>query len=203
MIAPDAIHRPGLAYQIAFDWLAARLYTAGGAVAYAAGAAWQLAEMAHRLPGVPALDATTASAATLSLVDIPPAGPLRAVGLIEPGESPREMLDRLAPGGRLYVVAGGALAHFLTERRGDDEFSPLNERALAGAARAFGFRVVERLGVQPPAAILRHYAGELALAMGRRDVRDRQHAAMRRAMLADGRGASVSALVCLTMERAG
>jgi hypothetical protein len=209
MIAHDVIRRPGLAYQLAFDWLAVRLHAASGPVAYAASAAWQLVEMADRLPGVPALGATatarTAVAAALGLPDIPAfdTGQLWAVGLIEPAEAPREIFDRLESGGRLYVVAGGALGRFLAERRVDNDFSPLSGRAIAATARASGFRVVERLGVQPPAAVLHHYAGELVRAAGRRDVRDRRHAAMRRAMLTDGRAASVSALVCLTMERAG
>lgn len=209
MIAHDVIRRPGLAYQIAFDWLAARLYAAGGPAAYAAGAVWHVAEMARRLPGVPALGATAtarmAVAAALGLPDIPASdtSQLWAVGLIEPVEALREIFDRLEPGGRLYVVAGGALARFLAERRADDEFRSLSERAFVATARAAGFRVIELLGVHPPSAILQYYAGELALAAGRRDMRDRCQAAMRRAMPANGPAANLSALVCLTMERAG
>jgi hypothetical protein len=93
------------------------------------------------------------------------------------------------------------LARFLAERRSDREFAPLSERAFAAAARAAGFRVIERLGIHPPAAVIHHYAGELALTVGRRDIRDRRHCAMRRGMLAGCPVAGLSALVCLVMER--
>jgi hypothetical protein len=200
----DATRRPGLAYQLAFDWLAVRLHAAGPVVYYV-GTTWQLSEMARRLPHVTALidpAARAAAAASLGLPELPgdEAGSLQAVALIEPAVLPREVIDRLGPGGRLYVVAAGPLARFLAERR-DGSGAPLGARAVASAARAAGFRVVERLGIHPPAAVLAHYAGEAALALGRRDWRDRRHFAMRRDFVTTGPAVAWSALVCLGLER--
>jgi hypothetical protein len=206
MIAHDVIRRPGLGYQYAFDWLAVSLYAAGDPVAYAVGAEWQLAEMARRLPRIPALDMSpavrAAVAAALGLPDIPAADgeSLRAVGIIEPADLPRRLFDRLEPGGCLYAVTGGVLARFLAERRGAEEHSPLGERALVATARTAGFRVVARLGVHSPAAVMHHYAGRMALAAGRRDVHDRCQHAMRRAMVTFS-AAGLAALVCLALER--
>jgi hypothetical protein len=138
----------------------------------------------------------------LGLPDIPTVdvGPLRAVGLIEPARLPRQITDRLEPGGRLYVVSGGVLGRFLAERRGEKGYSPLSERALVATARAAGFRVVARHGVHSPAAVMHHYAGRVALAAGRQDIHDRRQHAMRRAMVAFP-AVGLSALVCLTLER--
>jgi hypothetical protein len=203
----DITRRPGLAYQHAFDWLAVRLHAAGLA-AYSVGAAWQFMEMARRLPHVPviAIDpaARAVAAAALGLPELPDdeAGPLRAAALVEPAAFPGELLARLEPDGRLYAVTGGRAARFLDERQTNGA-AALNEQALVSAARAAGFRVVERLGIHPPAAVLAHYAGEGALALGRRDWRDRRHFAMRRDFIATGPAVAWSALVCLTLERVG
>ena len=162
----DATWRPGLAYQHALDWLAVRLDTTAGPVAYTAGAQWQLIEMARRLRHVPALDADPASrkviATALGLPEAPAAAerPFEAVGLLEPIEVSRALLDRLRPDSRLYAVIGGVLARFLADWRNEKDFSPLSQRALVAAARAAGFRVVERLGIHPPTAVLAHYTGE-------------------------------------------
>jgi hypothetical protein len=206
-MALDATWRPGLVYQHAFDWLAIRLFAAEGLTAYATSADWQLIEMARRLPGVPALSADPVGresiAAALGLLGIEAAnGSLTAVGVVEPAKVPQTLFDRLGPGGHLYVIVGGRLVHLLAEHRNGDGASPLGERALVVAARTDGFRVVERLGIHPPAAILAHYSGEVALAIGRRDARDRRHFAMRRAMVTEGFTAGASALLCLTLERA-
>lgn len=206
---PDALDvttRPGLAYQHAFDWLAVRLSAAVGPAAYAVAAGWQLREMAGRLPGIPALAGDAAGrdavAAALGWPEIrdDAGGPLQAVALVEPPALPRPALDRLQPGGRLYVVSGGRAARFLAERRGSNR-PVLSEKEVAALARAEGLRVVERLGLHPPAAVLAHYAGEAALAFGRRDWRDRRHHAMRRDFVTTGPTTGWSALVCLALER--
>jgi hypothetical protein len=205
MTGYDVARRPGLAYQHAFDWLAVRLHAAGPA-AYSVGAAWQFMEMARRLPHVPAIAidpaARAAAAAALGLPELPgdEAGPLWAAALIEPAAFPGELAARLGAGGRLYAVTGGRAARFLAERRTNGA-AALNEPALVGAARAVDFRVVERLGIHPPAAVLTHYAGEAALALGRRDWRDRCHFAMRRDFVTTGPAVAWSALVCLALER--
>lgn len=203
----DVIRKPGLAYQEAFDWLAVRLQAMDGAVACSVAADWQLAEMARRLPRVPTLNNGSAGrelfhALGLQQPEMLP-GLLDAIALVEPAKLPPASLERLKPGGRLFIVAGGRLARFLAERRGGAATPPMSERALVGVTRGIGLRVVERLGIHPPAAVLHHYAGEAALALGRRDWRDRCHCAMRRDFVAVGLSVSWSALVCLTLEYAG
>lgn len=205
MIVPDVIRRPGLAYQHAFDWLAVRLHAATPMACWVA-AGWQLLEMANRLPyifapaEVPAV--REAAAAALGLPDISgdTDGPLRAAALVEPAALPRNAVQRLAPEGRLYIIAGGRAARFLAERRMNDA-PALRETQIVALAQARGFRVIERLGIHPLAAVADHYAGEAALALGRRDWRDRRHFAMRRDFVTDGTTASWSALVCLALER--
>ncbi|MBE2234082.1 MAG: hypothetical protein IAE85_11355 [Anaerolinea sp.] len=201
----DVTHRPGLAYQQAFDWLAVCLHAADGMVAYGAAAPWQWLELAHRLPHTATLSRAPAARealAALGLAEAAPAsGLLAAVGLVEPAEVGPALFDRLSADGRLHVVTGGRLARFLAERRGSAAASPMSARELAASARTAGFHVVERLGIHPPAAVWQHYAGEAVLALGRRDWRDRRHCAMRRDFVVGGPAASWSALVCLTLER--
>jgi len=203
----DIIRKPGLAYQEAFDWLAVRLHAMDGPVACSVAADWQLAEMARRLPRVPTLHSEAAGRELFHALGLPEPeispGLLGAIALVEPAKFPPASFERLKPGGRLFVVAGGRLARFLAERRGRAATSPMSERALVGVARGIGFRVIERLGIHPPAAVLHHYAGEAALALGRRDWRDRCHCAMRRDFVTVGPLVSWSALVCLTLEYAG
>lgn len=209
-VAIDITQRPGLAYQHAFDWLAVRLHSAQGPVAYAIGGDWHLAEMASRLPAVPTFGSNAVSmtpvSVALGLASIPTAEltgeSWAAVGLVEPERIEQTLLDSIPPGGRLYVVAGGRLARFLAERKAQDGHRSMTAIEVVAEARAAGFRVVERLGIHPPAAILEHYAGAAAMAFGRRDARDRRHFAMRRSMVTGGRAAGLSALVCLAMERA-
>jgi len=205
----DVTRRPGLAYQHAFDWLAVHLHSTDGPAAYAIGAEWHLAEMASRLPAVPTFGSNAASLAPVSvalrLASIPLAELAgerwAAVGLVEPERIERTLLDSISPGGRLYVIAGGRLARFLAERKAQDGHRSMTAIEVVAEVRAAGFRVVERLGIHPPAAIFEHYAGMTAMAFGRRDARDRRHFAMRRSMVTGGRAAALSALVCLAMER--
>jgi hypothetical protein len=202
----DVTRRPGLAWQHAYDWLAVRLYAAAEPVACSAGTAQHLAELARRLPSMPFLTAGAAMrakvAAALGLAEIrlaESASTLNTLGLVEPTAGDLALLDQVRPGGRLYVVGGGELARFLADRQ--DGAPLLTRRVLLRMARAAGFVPVERLYVQPPAAVAQHYAGELALRAGRRAARDRRHFAMRRDMVTDNPAAGPAALVCLTLER--
>ena len=181
----DPIRRPGLAYQHAFDWLAVGLHAAGGPVACAVAAPWQMAEMAGRLPELPKAEAET--------------DPLAAVGLVLPAAVDPALLGRLRPDGRLYAVVAGPLARFTADWQ--PNAPTLSERSFIAAARENGFAVVERIAIHPPRAIVQHYAGELALRAGSRVARDRRHFAMRRDMVTAGRPAALSALICLTLER--
>lgn len=206
----DLVRRPGLAYQHAFDWLAVKLYSTDGPAVYAVGSDWQLSEMASRLPNVPTLssDAATVEAVSRALgltgirmVEL--AGETwAAVGLVEPERIERGFLDSIPPGARLYVVAGGRLARFLAERKTAGGRQPMTANSVVGAAQAAGFRVIEFIAIHPLPAILEHYAGVSAVTLGRRDIRDRRHFAMRRAMVANSQAAMLSALVCLALERA-
>lgn len=208
----DVTQRPGLAYQHAFDWLAVNLYAAAGPTAYKVNSARHLLQMARRLPEVPALDADPAwwpMVATALGVDKPAGSGIddclwTAIGLAEPGLSERGLFDSLRqslwPGGYLYVIAGGPMSRFLEERRRDG--TPiLDGPAVVAAARAASFRVVQQLDLHPPAAVVAHYSGEAALALGRRDWRDRRHFAMQRDFVSSRSAAGLSALVCLALER--
>lgn len=208
----DITQHAGLVYQHAFDWLAANLHVADGPAAYKVSSAWQLLEMARRLPEVPALDPDPAwqsvvaqalgcEERTVSGID----GSLwAAIGLVEPRLADQHLFESfrqsLRPGGHLFVIADGPMSRFLEERRRDSDPMPAEAKVIA-AARAVGFRVVQRLGVHTPAAVARHYIGEVALVGGWRAACDRQHFAMRRAMVTSGPSATLSALVCLTLER--
>jgi hypothetical protein len=215
----DVTHRPGLAYQYAFDWLAVQLHASPGPVAAIAGPAWQLLEIRRRLPDIALLDLADANARPHAdaqrVAEVLPQSHSVAssdklwatVSWIEPAATDRPTFDKLRhcllPYGRLLLVANGRLGRRLAEQRRDGHRATLRAAEVEAMAAEAGFHLVGRFGLHPPRALLHHYRGELALAMGRRDVCDRRQAAMRRDMVAGPSGAGRAALVCLTLERAG
>ena len=114
----DPLHRPGLAYQHAFDWLAVQLHATGGRVAARATTLFHAVELLRRLPDLPLLPPLAPgleeAAADLGLSVTAPEQAaqegLHALALIEPPHAdPASLTASLRPGGCLYLVAPGPL----------------------------------------------------------------------------------------------
>lgn len=206
----DVTQRPGLAYQYAFDWMAVQLHTPAGLVAAIANLDWQQLEIRRRLPGIALPDVANGDAharreATLDGLAGYSGERWAAVGWVEPMTADRPTFEKLyqcvLPYGRLFVIAHGYLARFLIEQRQANQRAVLRAMQVEAVAGEAGFHLVGRFGLHPPRAIIHHYRGAMAAALGRRDVRDRCQAAMRRDMVVGPSMSSRSALVCLTLER--
>ena len=210
----DPIQLPGLAYRNAFDWLAVRLQAHNGDVGCLAPTTFHAAELLRRMPAVPFIEPVpgglceaTAALGLDPAATIPPElGSLAAVAWLEPDRAGLERLGEirraLRPGGKLYVIAGGALVHFLAERRagllnGKDH---VGDRRCTSSLAKSDFRIVERVGWHGLTSIVWHYMGEAADKVGRSDWRDRYHYAMRRAFGEQGPRQQLVALTCLAAE---
>lgn len=212
---PDVTRRPGLAYQHAFDWLAMRLSRKSmESTACMVREPWQLLQLLERLPNVAVLEpeskrrelVSQALGLTPLAIDMDEVThAVTAVAIVEPAPDQADVIARLFRsmqfGSRMHIVTHGLLARFLAEQRASDQESTLSVDTLKSLADAFGYCITEQLGMHPPAAVREHYGGVLASKVGRHSARDRRHFAMRRSMVVNGRTASFSALVCLTMER--
>lgn len=210
----DATHRPGLAYQHAFDWLAIRLSVSGPAAVCAIRVEWQLLQLLERIPELevmgsdPEMYANVAHALGVDVFRQSSNGDTAdnvAVGFIEPVEDDialiREVANSIRKHGRIHFITQGLLGRYLSEQRESSTPASLPEATLVSLANDHRYRVTERVGFHPPAAVGHHYRGQLAASRGRLDIRDRQHFAMRRSMVSVGAATRWSALVCLSMER--
>lgn len=208
----DPIHRPGLAYQHAFDWLAVQLHSTPGPVAALVPAAFHAAELLRRLPCIsllpPLPEHLTQVGTALGNHPVTPQpenNSFSAIGWVEPLSNDAGHLQLLAqglePGGRLYLIAGGPLSRFLTDRRQRNDADYLSAHRAQSLLKQHGFRVVQRLGVHGPRAIGWHYAGEAAYRLGRPAWRDRAHFAMRRDFVEPGAANQLAALVLITAKR--
>ena len=210
----DPVQLPGLAYRHAFDWLAVRLQAHEGAAGCLAPTAFHAAELLRRMPAVPfiepapeGLHQATAALGLDPAATVPPEpASLAAIAWLEPDTTTIERLGEirqaLRPDGRLYVIAGGALVRFLTERRIGllDGKEYVGDRRCTNTLARSDFRIVERVGWHGMTAIAWHYMGEVAGRVGRSDWRDRYHYAMRRAFGVHGPRQQLVALTCLAAE---
>ena len=167
-----------------------------------------MTELLRRVAGVVILDASEDVSGIAAALELPRTSPgqpkdgsLVALAWVEPTTQDFVRLAEarrwLAPGGRLFLVVGGALAGYLAERKAGPSLDYLDERTvLRGLARQ-GFRITERLGLHGVRAVAWHLLGLIAGWLGRPAWQDRCHFAMRRDFVAS-RGPA--ALVCLTAE---
>jgi hypothetical protein len=199
---------PGPAYRLAFDWLAVQLSARESNAAALVPTPFHALEMARRLPTLPLLAPdpaiVTAAAKILGLVPPPVASwdtrAWEALAWIEPQARQTRLqvqLSRaLAPGGRLYLLAGGPLAPFLAERRSRlvPAVGVLTAATLLRLLRQAGLRVERQLGWHGPQAAAWFWAACLLGRAGRYGWRDRCLFAMHRAMLVRGPARPIVAL---------
>jgi hypothetical protein len=207
------IARPGLAYQYAFDWLAVQLQAAHGPVAALVTAAFHGCELLRRLPNLQFLEPLPPMLGSKALsLDINPvhtvteSTPLTAAAWVEPLRQDSHLLptlqQQIQPGGRLYLVAGGRLARFLTERQQiGNGYAFWSANEIQVALIQSGWRVQSVFGLHGLTATAWHYLGELYGRLGQIHWRDRCHYAMRRAFVEKDRRPGFTALACLTAER--
>lgn len=212
---PNYLYRPGLAYRIAFDWLAFNLSQHDGPVIALANSGFHRLELQRRLPFAhfsPPLheELVVTGGATASdqrLLDSSLTARPAAVVVLEPNGDDisrlSELNGSLAPDGKLYAVVGGALRRFLAEHR-DARFGTglINHQFLLKRLNENGWRVTTRFGIHGVQAIVWHYMSSLASAARRPDLQDRWHYAMRNHFVETGVGSRISALLCLSAERA-
>lgn len=207
----NPIHRPGLAYQHGFDWLAVQLQATIGPIAALVPGAFHAGELLRRLPMLsllpPApdgLDQVSAALGAAPTVLEPEPGTLATIAWVEPAVGDLALLAQLQawlqPRGRLYLVAGGRLSRFLAERRAEQDSQMLDARKAVAQLRRHGFRIRQQLGLHGPRAIGWHYAGEAAGWFGKTALRDRAHFAMRRDFVEAGLGQHLAALTLVTAE---
>lgn len=210
----DPIHLPGLAYRHAFDWLAVQLQAAGGPVAALVPRIFHGVELLRRLHHLPFLDplpegfpqAIAALGLPVPIEMHPCSGPLRAIAWPEPAVRDVALLEPLQaalhPGGYLYVLAPGRLGRFLSEHRLSQKGRLLSARRALGLLRSHGLRVHQSLGLHGCRAVTHHYAGQVALRLGRLDWWERCHFAMRRDFVERGLAAHrLSALSLIVAEK--
>jgi hypothetical protein len=210
----DPIQRPGLAYQHGLDWLAVNLGNAPGPIACLISSHFHLIEMLRRLPDIslltPVPEDLEIAAKMVSLsrprIAEPNERGFAAVAWLEPCAEHRVVLPWLrrilSPEGRLFVVAGGRLGRFLTDRRRPDfaHRDHLHAPRVMPMLKHSGFNVQASVGWQDLRATGWHYLGEAARRLGRPDIRDRCHFAMRARFSNGHPAAGLVALVGITAE---
>lgn len=208
----DPIHRPGLVYQHAFDWLAVQLQATAGPFAALAPGAFHARELLRRLPMLsllpPApdgLDQVSAVLGATPTLSEPEPGTLAAIAWVEPAAGDVALLAQLQawlqPRGRLYLVAGGRLSRFLAERRAYQDSQLLDARRAVAQLRRHDFRIQQQMGLHGLRAIAWHTAGETARRLGRPALRDCAHYAMRRDFVEAGGARRAAALILIMAER--
>lgn len=184
-------HRPGLAYQHAFDRLAVQLNRSSGPVACLGTGAFETAELLRRAPQARLISASPALQEVSDRFGtqmVPPKeiedAVFNTIAWAEPLaiDVPRlaEIHDWLRSGGTLHLIVGGRFARFLQERQRIPAGRRLDEGSARRALRVHGFRVDDRLGFHGLRAIVLHQMSTVAGRLGRIAWQDRFHYAMRR-----------------------
>jgi len=209
-----SIERPSLEYQHAFDLCAVEAHRVAGPVAVLAGSPFYARELLKRLGGSPVVfcpvggwgDGFEDGWGALSpevtwdrVVVMKPGGeetplPVAAAIWAEPEKGDGEaalghIRPTLQPGGRLWVVTSGQLCRFLPEwQRAKDRPArdPARLRQVIRWLRGGGFTVEALYGFHGPASILWGYVFRLMERLGRGDLADRCHFAMRARYVVSG-----------------
>lgn len=208
----DVAHRPGLACQHAFDWLAHNLYQMGDDAALIAGESWQAAEMLRRFPSLTLLDPVPEGVDGIinklgieqpPLVQSGNTG-FPAIGVVATsnlGNIHRALKTITFTGCNLYFILEGRLARFMAEHHSNHSEQTISITGLLAELEATGFQLQQRLEIQGFESAFQHYLGEIAARANRFDLRDRRHFAMRRDFVSASSSSAWSTLVCLALER--